>query len=156
LIMSNSSQLGGGTHLTVTTSSLTLPSGAYFNGADLTGANLEGAILIHRNEWDKLLEARFDEKTILPDGTNFNPKEGLESLVRFGCIIDPNADREEPITASARRIDEAPLDEAPTEDRREEETVDSRNGYDPIADYDPADRTLIEAEMATRRDRDDD
>lgn len=124
--------------------------GAYFNNADLTGANLEGAILVHRNEWNKLLEARFDEKTILPDGSRFNPKEGLESLTRFGCVIDPNADTEEPITASARRVDSGmPQDVDETAGSRE--TPDD----DPLAEYDPGNRTLIEVEMATRRNQDD-
>ncbi len=121
--------------------------GAYFNGADLTGANLEGAILVHRNEWNKLLEARFDEKTILPDGSRFNPREGLESLVRFGCVIDPSADTEEPVTASARRVD-PPIGS-------EDETVESREEDDPLAEYDPNDRTLVEVEMATRNQKED-
>jgi uncharacterized protein YjbI with pentapeptide repeats len=125
--------------------------GAYFNGADLTGANLEGAILIHRNEWDKLLEARFDEKTILPDGTHFDPKQGLEALVRFGCVIDPNADTEEPITSTAR-----PVDLAATQESREDETVDSRETYDPLAEYDPSQRTLVEADMLPRRENQED
>lgn len=123
--------------------------GAYFNNADLTGATLEGAILVHRNEWHKLLETRFDEKTILPDGSHFNPKEGLESLTRFGCVLDPNADMEEPITASARPVD--PVVAAADDD----ETVDSRElsyAKDPLAEYDPDHRTLIEVDMATRRD----
>lgn len=109
--------------------------GAYFNGADLTGANLEGTMLIHKNEWNKLLEAKFDEKTILPDGSHYNPDEGLTSLTRFGCVIDTEAD----VETNAR-----PDGLSPTQEVRPQHD---------FSDYDPMDRTLIGRDMKDEGER---
>ena len=56
-------------------------------GADLRGANLQGADLFDANlEAAKLTNAKFDENTTLPDGSEWTPDTDPD-LVRF---TDPN------------------------------------------------------------------
>lgn len=53
--------------------------GAYLGSVDFRGANLTGAILK-----DAIIEdAIFDEKTKLPNGTYFNPKNGITQISEF-------------------------------------------------------------------------
>lgn len=56
-------------------------------GAWLSGVNLQGAIF-H--------ESKFDTKTILPDGSPYNPAQGIEQLERFTNPDHPDFWRPEP------------------------------------------------------------
>lgn len=57
-------------------------------GASLKAANLTGAIFAHDTFRDEVA-AEFDENTILPDGTKYDPTQGIEQLTRFGAIVEP-------------------------------------------------------------------
>jgi hypothetical protein len=60
-----------------------------FSGCDLAHAHLEKAILVRQSQSDESLihMAKFDDNTILPDGTHFIPELGLAQMERFGCIV---------------------------------------------------------------------
>lgn len=60
-------------------------SSANLSNANLTNANLSGAILIFKRDEDNIKRTIFDENTILPDGTNYDPEKGLDQLARFGA-----------------------------------------------------------------------
>jgi uncharacterized protein YjbI with pentapeptide repeats len=52
---------------------------ANLNGADFEGANLQRAVFSH----PLVGAAELNETTTLPDGSNYNPEQGLEQLERF-------------------------------------------------------------------------
>lgn len=73
--------------------------GASLCGADLQNAELEMALFSILEPDGTVSSAQLDERTILPDGTHYDPILGLEQLLRFGCIVDlelsPSVDAEE-------------------------------------------------------------
>lgn len=64
---------------------------AVLQGADLSGASLQGALLSNANLQGANLEhAQFDENTIVPDYTKYDPEQGPEQLSRFTDPEHPN------------------------------------------------------------------
>ena len=57
--------------------------GAKLQGAKLNNAHLEGAVVA---DFDPL-RTQLDENTILPDGSKYDPAQGLEQLKRFGVTV---------------------------------------------------------------------
>ena len=68
---------------------------ADLSGANLAEAKLDKCILVIRygnekhNDVIEVGEAKFDENSILPDGTRFDPSQSIFQLARFGCVVDP-------------------------------------------------------------------
>ena len=56
---------------------------ANLQGAELMDANLEGAVVANFDP----LRTQLDEKTILPNGSNYDPAKGLEQLEQFGVTV---------------------------------------------------------------------
>ncbi|MBN1287166.1 MAG: pentapeptide repeat-containing protein [Anaerolineae bacterium] len=62
--------------------------GANFSGADLRGASLKG---VENSKTADFTDAIYDERTILPDGTSYNPSvwERVRYQIPFGGLLSP-------------------------------------------------------------------
>ncbi len=63
-------------------------AGVDLRGANLKNASLQGTFLVQLSTGNRQITAQFDETTVLPDGTLYNPDIGLSQMTRFGALIN--------------------------------------------------------------------